>query len=143
MVNGPDFQSVFNASIVGLLGIEAEHLAPDLVVMTMPVDSRTRQPLGLLHGGASVVLAETAASTGTFLNLDPGRQLPVGLEINANHLRPKSSGTVRARAVPLYKGRTTMVWEIKITDEEEKLVCISRCTMAIVDADKIHQHNGP
>ncbi|MCL6611970.1 MAG: hotdog fold thioesterase [Peptococcaceae bacterium] len=132
-----DYQSVFGNSIVGLLGIKAEHLSPDLVIMTMPVDSRTHQPLGLLHGGASVVLAETAASTGTYLNLDPKKQLPVGLEINANHLRPKRSGTVRARAVPLYKGRTTMVWEIRISDEEEKLVCISRCTMAIVDADRI------
>lgn len=137
MTSGPDYSSVFNSSIVGLLGISAEHLGPDLVVMTMPVDSRTRQPLGLLHGGASVVLAETAASTGSYLNLDPGKQLPVGLEINANHLRSKTSGMVRARAVPLYKGRTTMVWEIKITDEEEKLICVSRCTMAIVEADKV------
>ncbi|MFZ5648570.1 MAG: hotdog fold thioesterase [Bacillota bacterium] len=133
----PEFQNIVKNSIVGLLGISSEVLTPDLVVMTMPVDARTHQPLGLLHGGASVVLAETAASTGTYLNLNPQKQLPVGLEINANHLRSKRSGLVKARAIPLYKGRTTMVWEIKITDEEEKLICISRCTMAIVDADKI------
>lgn len=139
MAGKPDYKGIFGNSIVGLLGITVEQAGPDLVVMTMPVDSRTHQPLGLLHGGASVVLAETAASTGTFLNLEPNKQLPVGLEINANHLRPKKSGTVRARAVPVYKGRTTMVWEIKITDEDEKLICISRCTMAIVDADKLSQ----
>lgn len=132
-----EYRDIFNNSMVGLLGIEIVHAGPDLVEMTMPVDRRTHQPMGLLHGGASVVLAETAASTGTFLNLDPTRQLPVGLEINANHLRSKRSGLVRARAVPLYKGRTTMVWDIKITDEKEKLVCVSRCTMAIVDADKL------
>lgn len=138
-ISDPDFQNVIQNSIVGLLGIKSEVLSPDLVVMTMPVDARTHQPLGLLHGGASVVLAETAASTGTYLNLDPQKQLPVGLEINANHLRAKRTGLVRARAVPVYKGRTTMVWEIKITGEDEKLICISRCTMAIVDADKISQ----
>lgn len=139
MAIGLDYKNIFGNSIVGLLDIGIEHAGPDLVVMTMPVDHRTHQPLGLLHGGASVVLAETAASTGTYLNLDPQKQLPVGLEINANHLRPKRSGTVRARAVPLYKGRSTMVWEIKVTDEEERLICISRCTMAIVDADKLSQ----
>ncbi|MFZ5651408.1 MAG: hotdog fold thioesterase [Bacillota bacterium] len=138
-ISDSDFQGIVQNSMVGLLGIRSEVLSPDLVVMTMPVDARTHQPLGLLHGGASVVLAETAASTGTYLNLNPREQLPVGLEINANHLRSKRSGLVRARAIPLYKGRTTMVWEIKITDEEEKLICISRCTMAIVDADKISQ----
>jgi uncharacterized protein (TIGR00369 family) len=122
-----------------VLGIEVEEAGPDLVVMTMPVDERTHQPYGILHGGASVALAETAASTGAFLSLDPEKQLAVGLEINANHIRPKRSGLVRARAVPVYKGRTTMVWEIKITDEQEKLICIARCTMAVVDTEKVQQ----
>ncbi|MHB8157139.1 MAG: hotdog fold thioesterase [Desulfocucumaceae bacterium] len=125
-------------TILHVQGIETEVAGPDLVVMTMPVDQRTHQPYGLLHGGASVVLAETAASIGTFLNLDPSKQLAVGLEINANHLRSKREGMVRARAVPIHKGRTTMVWEIKITDELEKLICISRCTMAIIDASKVN-----
>ncbi|WP_018086130.1 hotdog fold thioesterase [Desulfurispora thermophila] len=115
------------------LGIEIEKATPDEVVLTMPVDERTHQPFGILHGGASVVLAESAASIGAYLNCDPSRQTAVGLEINANHIRPKRSGTVRARAVPLHKGRSTMVWEIKITDEQEKLICVSRCTMAIVE----------
>lgn len=126
-------------TLIAVLGIETEEAGPDLVVMTMPVDERTHQPYGLLHGGASVALAETAASIGTFLNLDPSKQLAVGLEINANHLRSKRSGVVRARAVPIYKGRTTMVWEIKITDEKEKLICISRCTMAVIDAERVNK----
>ncbi|MGQ9558634.1 MAG: hotdog fold thioesterase [Desulfurispora sp.] len=115
------------------LGIEIEKATPEEVVLTMPVDERTHQPFGILHGGASVVLAESAASIGAYLNCDPSRQAAVGLEINANHIRPKRSGTVRARAIPLHKGRSTMVWEIKITDEQEKLICVSRCTMAIVE----------
>lgn len=126
-------------TMMSVLGIEVEEAGPDLVVMTMPVDERTHQPYGILHGGASVALAETAASTGAYFNVDPRKQLVVGLEINANHLRSKRSGMVRARAVPLYKGRTTMIWEIKITDEQEKLVCISRCTMAVIDADRVGQ----
>jgi len=126
-------------TMMNVLGIEVEEAGPDLVVMTMPVDERTHQPYGLLHGGASVALAETAASTGAFLNVDPQKQLVVGLEINANHLRSKRSGMVRARALPIYKGRTTMLWEIKITDEKEKLICISRCTMAIIDADRVNR----
>jgi 1,4-dihydroxy-2-naphthoyl-CoA hydrolase len=108
-------------------------LQPDRVVATMPVDHRTRQPYGLLHGGASVALAETAASIGTALNIDTTKQYAVGLEINANHLRSKQDGVVTAVATPIFKGRTTMVWDIRITDEQEKLICISRCTVAIRD----------
>ncbi len=121
-------------TILQVLGIIREKVGPDLVELTMPVDGRTHQPFGLLHGGASVVLAESAASIGTYFNIDTEKQRAVGLEINANHIRGKKSGVVRARAVPLHKGRTTMIWEIKITDEQEKLICISRCTMAIIDA---------
>lgn len=129
----PSLNLDYKQTIHHSLGIEIEKATPDEVVLTMPVDGRTHQPFGILHGGASVVLAESAASIGAYLNCDPSRQTAVGLEINANHIRPKRSGTVRARAVPLHKGRSTMVWEIKITDEQEKLVCISRCTMAIVE----------
>ncbi|WP_307718821.1 hotdog fold thioesterase [Desulfocucumis palustris] len=126
-----------NPSIQGTmfeaLGIIVEEAGPDKVVLTMPVGPATRQPYGLLHGGASVALAETAASIGAHLNAAPEGKAAVGLEINANHIKPKRDGVVRARAIPLHKGSTTMVWDIKITDEKEKLVCVSRCTMAIID----------
>lgn len=114
------------------LGIEIVEMKKDKVVMTMPVDERTRQPFGLLHGGASVVLAESIASIGTWLNIDRKTQAAVGLEINANHVRSKRDGIVTGIGTPLFQGRRTMVWEIKITDEADKLICISRCTVAII-----------
>jgi len=120
-------------TLMEVLGIEMVELGPDKVVATMPVNEATRQPTGILHGGASVALAETVASVGTYNLIDQKNQIAVGLEINANHIRGKRDGIVTAVAVPLHKGRTTMVWDIKITDEEGKLVCVSRCTMAIVD----------
>ena len=115
------------------IGIELKVLTPDMVVATMPVDERTRQPFGLLHGGASAALAETVASIGAYLNIDSERQAAVGLELNANHLRAKTSGIVKATATPLHRGRRTHVWEIRIEDEEARFVCASRCTLAIVD----------
>lgn len=124
------FQERLGRTLVATLGIEFETVSPERVVATMPVDERTHQPFGLLHGGASVALAETVASVGAALNAGPGRTA-VGLEINANHLRPKRSGLVRATAVPVHLGRTTSVWEIRIADEQERLICISRCTLAI------------
>ncbi|NPV26086.1 MAG: hotdog fold thioesterase [Firmicutes bacterium] len=119
-------------TILEVLNIEYQEVTPERVVLTMPVGPATRQPYGLLHGGASVVLAETAASIGTYRNIDPTTQAAVGLEINANHLRKKSDGIVTAIAVPLHKTRSTMVWDIKIVDENEQLICVSRCTMAII-----------
>lgn len=118
-------------TLVDALGIELIETTPERVVATMPVDGRTRQPYGILHGGASVALAETVASIGAVLNAGEGRTA-VGLEINANHIRSKKSGLVRAEALPLHVGRTTSVWEVKITDEAGKLVCVSRCTLAFV-----------
>lgn len=115
-----------------VLGIEIIELGPERVVATMPVDRRTHQPFGLLHGGASVALAESVASLGAWMNCDRERYSAVGLEINANHLRAKSEGVVRATALPVHRGKSTQVWSIEIRDEEERLVCISRCTMAIV-----------
>ena len=115
------------------LGIEILELTPQRVVATMPVDQRTRQPFGILHGGASVALAETVASFGAVGLIDRERFVAVGQEINANHLRPKLDGVVTATAVPVHAGRTTQVWSIEIRDEEERLVCISRCTMAVVE----------
>jgi uncharacterized protein (TIGR00369 family) len=115
------------------LGIEILELSDTRVVATMPVDERTRQPFGILHGGASVALAETVASFGAVALIDRERFVAVGQEINANHLRPKLSGVVRATGVPVHVGRSSQVWSIEIRDEEEKLVCISRCTMAVVE----------
>ncbi|WP_200889547.1 hotdog fold thioesterase [Cohnella kolymensis] len=115
------------------LDIEYVELSLDRVVLQMPVGPKTRQYAGILHGGASVLLAETAASLAAALNVDLQKYAAVGLEINANHLRSKSGGMVTAVATPLHKGRRTMVWEVKISDEEDKLVCISRCTVAIVE----------
>jgi uncharacterized protein (TIGR00369 family) len=114
------------------LGIQIHELTPTRVVATMPVDERTRQPFGILHGGASVALAETVASLGAVLNIDLDRSSAVGLEINANHLRAKRDGLVRATGVPIHIGRLTQVWEVRIVDEEERMVCVSRCTLAVV-----------
>lgn len=123
-------------TILGALGIEVTEVTPDKVIATMPVHAATHQPFGLLHGGASVVLAETVASMGTWNLIDQETEIAVGLEINANHLRGKQEGIVTAIGTPLHKGRTTMVWDVKIVDEDEKLICISRCTVAIAKVKK-------
>lgn len=120
-------------TLVGALGITYEELTPDRVVCKMPVGPKTVQPMGLLHGGASVALAETAASLATALNINHETHFPAGLEINANHVKGKRDGIVTATATPLHRGRTSMVWDIKITDEEDNLICISRCTVAVVE----------
>ena len=118
--------------LANVLGIEIIELTPNRVVASMPVDERTRQPFGILHGGASLALAETVASLGAVMNVDLERSSAVGLEINANHLRAKRDGRVRATAVPFHLGRSTQVWDIRIVDEEDRPVCISRCTLAVV-----------
>jgi 1,4-dihydroxy-2-naphthoyl-CoA hydrolase len=117
------------------LGIEFLEVGPDRVVATMPVTPRHWQPFGLLHGGASVVLAESAASLGTWLHCDPATERAVGIEINANHVRAKREGTLRAEAIPLHRGRRTMVWDIRVRDEQDRLVCVARCTVARVAAE--------
>jgi uncharacterized protein (TIGR00369 family) len=114
------------------LGIELLDLGPELVRGRMPVTRAVHQPFGLLHGGASVALAETLASIGGWLNVDEASEAAVGLEINANHLRPVRDGAVVGEARPLHRGRTTQVWEVKIADEQGRLVCVSRCTLAVV-----------
>lgn len=119
-------------TIMGVLGIELTEQSAERIVATMPVHAATHQPFGLLHGGASVVLAETVASFGTWHAIDQQNEIAVGLEINANHIRGKKDGVVTAVGTPLHKGRTTMIWDIKILDEEERLICVSRCTVAIV-----------
>jgi len=118
---------------LSVMGIKLSEATKDRVVATMPITPHHHQPMGYLHGGVSVLLAESVASWGSILNIDADRQAAFGLEINANHLRPKREGTLTAVAVPLHRGRTTHIWDIRITDENDKLVCISRCTIAIVD----------
>ncbi|MCS1352066.1 PaaI family thioesterase [Mechercharimyces sp. CAU 1602] len=115
------------------LGIELKLIEDEKVIMTMPVGPNTRQPMGILHGGASVALAETAASIGGYNLAQKQGKVAVGQEINANHLRPKLEGIVTATATLIHSGRKSMVWEIHITDEQEKLICISRCTLAVID----------
>jgi 1,4-dihydroxy-2-naphthoyl-CoA hydrolase len=119
-------------TLIEALGIEVTHLEEGKVIATMPVDERTKQPFGLLHGGASVALAETVASIGAYELVDKENEAVAGLEINANHVRPKTEGIVTAVGTVLHQGRTTMVWDIKITDEQERLICVSRCTMAVM-----------
>ena len=116
------------------LGIRITAVGDDWLAGSMPVDHRTHQPYGLLHGGASVALAETLGSTAAMLTLDPEKELAVGLDINANHVRGVRSGTVTGTAKALHIGRTTQVWEIRIENEEGALVCISRITMAVIPA---------
>jgi uncharacterized protein (TIGR00369 family) len=126
------FQSLPSRGLADTLGIEFIELTPQRTIATMPVNADTRQPFGLLHGGASVALAETLASMGAVLNIDRTHFAAVGLEINANHLRAKQDGMVRGTATPLHIGRSTQVWSVEIVDEQERRVCISRCTIAVV-----------
>ncbi|WP_408007337.1 hotdog fold thioesterase [Pseudalkalibacillus sp. A8] len=123
-------------TLVNALGMEVVEANKDCVKITMPVDERTKQPMGYLHGGASVALAETAASIGGALNVDLENHNVFGIEINANHIKSKRDGVVTGTALPVHKGRTTMVWEIKVTDEKEDLICISRCTIGVVEKKK-------
>jgi uncharacterized protein (TIGR00369 family) len=115
------------------LGIEIIEFTRERVTATMPVAPGTYQPFGLLHGGVSLVLAETVASSGSYLYIDPNTQRAVGLEINGNHLKSVSSGMVKAVGIPVHTGKRTLIWDVKIYDEEENLFCVSRCTVAVVD----------
>ncbi|MFI5228276.1 MAG: hotdog fold thioesterase [Gemmatimonadales bacterium] len=117
--------------LAAAIGITLLELAPSRVVATMPVDERTRQPFGILHGGASVALAETVASLGGLANVDHTAFDVMGIEINANHLRAKTDGVVTATATPIHVGRTTQVWDVRIADERGRPVCVSRCTLAV------------
>lgn len=114
------------------MGIEVTEIGDDYLVGRMPVDDRTRQPLGLLHGGSSVLLAETLGSLAANLCVDPDNAYCVGMEINANHLRSVKAGEVRGVTRPLHLGRTSQVWDIRIYNPVDKLVCVSRLTMAVV-----------
>ncbi|MGW4929493.1 PaaI family thioesterase [Agromyces sp. NPDC004153] len=119
-------------TLLDTLGIELTELTEDALKGRMPVDGRTRQPGGVLHGGASVAFAETLASWGSTFTVDPDSYYCVGMEINANHVRPVAEGWVLGEARQISRGRTTQVWDIRITDERGRLVCVSRCTMAVL-----------
>ncbi|GAB4044241.1 hotdog fold thioesterase [Spirosoma litoris] len=130
-LNALDF--IHNDSIGKHIGIEFMEAGEGYLIARMPVDKRTHQPFGILHGGASVVLAETLGSVASYMLLDdPTTQRAVGLEINANHLRSVREGWVYGRCTPIHTGRTTHVWDIRIADEQGKLVCVSRLTVAVI-----------
>lgn len=114
------------------LGMEWKEMGPDYLKISMPVDERTHQPYGILHGGASCALAETVGSVASYYVIDHEKFICVGLEINANHIRSVREGVVTATATPLHLGATTHVWDIKIHDEKNRLVCVSRLTVAIL-----------
>lgn len=114
------------------IGIELIEVGDNFLSGKMPVDKRTYRPRGILHGGASVVLAESVGSLAAWMCVDPEKLETVGMEVNANHIRRVKEGYVYGKAIPLHIGKRTHIWEIKITNEEKKLVCISRLTMAIV-----------
>ncbi len=127
-----EFEATPKNTLMETLGMEFLETTRERVVARMPVGPKVHQPYGLLHGGASVALAETVASYAGWLNVDRETEQVVGLEINANHLRAKRDGVVTATATPIHVGRRTHVWEVRIVDEAGKAVCVSRCTLAVV-----------
>lgn len=127
-----DLLPIGRETMATYLGIEWAGIGNDFLKARMPVDKRTRQPYGLLHGGASCVLAETIGSVASALVVDTSQFSCVGMEINANHLRSVREGWVTGTATPLHLGRNTHVWDIKIRDEQDQLICVSRLTVAII-----------
>ena len=130
-----ELNTIAKGNLVSHVGIEFIEIGADYLKARMPVDQRTKQPFGILHGGASVVLAETVGSYAANMVVDYPKEIFVGQEINANHIRPVSSGYVTGTASPLHMGKNSQVWEIKIYDEQEKLVCASRITMALAKSN--------
>lgn len=131
-VTVPQIQQLAANTMSAHLGIEFTEMGENFLKARMPVDDRTRQPYGLLHGGASATLAETLGSVASAYVIDMEQYYCVGLEINANHIRPAREGYVYGTVTPLHLGRTTHVWDIRIHDAKEKLVCVSRLTVAIL-----------
>lgn len=126
----------FANTIHETLGVRVLEASPDKVVLEMDVGPKVHQPMGLLHGGASAVLAESAASIGGFLNCEPATEYCVGTDLNISHLRAKRDGVVKATATPVRKGRTMHVWQIDLTQEDGKPVAVARCTLAIRAIDR-------
>lgn len=132
-----DLNQYQQQTLVTHLGIRYTEIGEDYLTGTMPVDERTKQPAGILHGGASASLAETLGSTGANLTVDREKFLCVGLELNCNHIRAMREGMVTGTARPLHIGKSTQVWEIRITDERQRPVCASRITMAVLERDRL------
>lgn len=124
--------------LIEALGIEITEILPESLHGRMPVDARTTQPAGVLHGGASVAFAETLTSLAGFLAVDRNRFHVVGMEINANHLRPAATGWVTGVARPIHRGERVHVWEVRIADDRDRLVCISRCTLAVIEKPSLY-----
>lgn len=116
------------------LDMQAVEVTPDRMVLRLPVTDKVRQPMGLLHGGATAALVETVASMGSFIQCPEGF-VPVGIEVNCNHLRGKKDGVIEAVGVPVHRGRRTHVWDVKVFDEDKKMIAIGRCTIAITSLD--------
>lgn len=131
MTNEQLLEQVANGEMLKFFGVEIVSAKREKVVLQMPVTSKVHQYVGIMHGGVSLFLSETAASIGAVISADLTSQTPVGIEINANHLRSVSSGIITISAVPVYSGRTISVWQIEITTERGKLICISRCTFSL------------
>lgn len=127
-----DFDEVSKRTVIGLLDVETVEAGPERVVLRLPVTWKTHQPFGVLHGGVSALLAESAASYGGALAAPEGKTV-VGIELNASHLRPMTEGMLTATATPVRTGRTVQVWSIALTDDEGRAVCHARCTLAVVD----------
>ncbi len=128
-----DIRAFIEINMLKHLDIKITAMEDDAFIASMPVDHRTKQPMGLLHGGASCVLAESLGSIASYLCVDPDKHNVVGLEINANHIRSVTGGQVKGVCKPLNLGRSIHLWEIKIYDEDDKLVCVSRMTNAVLD----------
>jgi uncharacterized protein (TIGR00369 family) len=119
-------------TVDGLLGVETVSADPDKVVLRLPVTRKVHQPFGILHGGVSALLAESAASFGGALSVAEDKSV-AGIELNASHLRPMRDGVLTATATPVRKGRTVQVWAISLTDEQGRAICEARCTLAVID----------
>ncbi|HLW45555.1 MAG TPA: PaaI family thioesterase [Acidimicrobiales bacterium] len=126
-----DISAAMGRGVMGLLGIQTVQAGPDRIELRLVVDERVHQPYGILHGGVSALLAETAASFGASLAAPPGHHV-VGIELNASHLRPMREGVLTAVGTPVRAGRSVQVWEISLTDELGREICRSRCTLAVV-----------
>jgi 1,4-dihydroxy-2-naphthoyl-CoA hydrolase len=130
--NCEDINRIHAATLCQRIGLEFIEIGNDFLRARIPVDHRTVQPMGIVHGGASVTLAETLGSVASWLCVDDSKAA-VGMEINANHLRPVSEGWVYGRCTPIHVGRSSHVWQIELTDEAERRTCVSRLTMAVID----------
>lgn len=128
-----EVNTIFDKYMTQLLGIKAIEINDDSIIAAMPITDNVRQPFGILHGGASVVLAESIGSVASNLIIDPEKYAGVGLDINANHVRSASEGMLTATCSALHIGKTTHVWDIKMHDDNKKLICISRLTVAIIE----------